>query len=267
MAPPREGAGRGGVRGLIAFGAVLLLGLGALAWRLRPPEVPDQGLELDARLTSFNWAHGADLASAEADRLRRALGPALLEGEEETLAQLLRMQAESADLSLGPVRFGAGACEDGAQRVGLTLDLLGAYYDLPIFLDGLYRQRHLVEIDRVTVEARGAHGVRVACHVEAHLFRPVSVPAMDGLAVRASAEPGARTFAGAALRDAAAIVRRERFMARLPGLEARSQANRHLVMRTLPRLVRQLASSSLEWAGATFEGGEARLTTEVGGGG
>jgi hypothetical protein len=245
----------------------LLVGLGVLAGHLHPTAVREEDAALATRLAGFDWAHAADIASAEVARQRRSLGPALLEGEEEALAQLLRLQAESAQLALGPMGFRAGSREDGLRRVELTFDLSGAYYDLPIFLDGLYRQRHLVEVDRVTVEARGAQGVWVACHVEAHLFRPAPTPATGILAARAGDDPGARTFAEAALRDVAALVRRERFLARAPALQERCAANHHLVMRTLPRLVRRLANSPLTWAGATFEGGQAQLTTEVAGGG
>jgi hypothetical protein len=215
------------------------------------------------RAAAFDWAGAADRASARVDEREAALGGALLPGDEALLSQLLRLQAESAHLDLGDVSFTPLPREGPVVPVALALELRGPYYELPIFLDGLYRQRHLVEVQRITVEADGPMDAQVLCRVEARLARPAPVPEVDPLVERVGQGPAARGFVHAALRDAARLARYERFLERQPELVRASQANHHLVMRTLPRLIRQLAASPMDWAGASFQGGEARLTTEV----
>jgi hypothetical protein len=264
MALPRSA--RAGVIPLLWLGGALCLLLGvAAALLLRgpaPPPVPERSLQ--ERVEAIDVVQAADLMADQLDRARAALTPALMPGEEETLAQLLRMQAEAADVELGPVRFETLGRDDLLESVGLELELTGAYYDLPIFVDGLFRQRHVVEVHRLTIESAGPGAVRVVGRVEARLFRPVAVseaPIRESVdAVDLSASE--RGFAANALAAAAQLEAYEHFLELQPALLERKQANRRLVMRTIPRLVRKLPSSPMDWVGATFEGSEAKLAME-----
>jgi hypothetical protein len=264
MASPR--GARAGVVPLLWLGGVLCLVLGLVAVLLLreapPPPPPERTLQ--ERVEAIDVVKAADRMGEQLVSARAALTPALMPGEEETLAQLLRMQAEAADVELGTLRFETIGREGLLESVGLELQLTGAYYDLPIFVDGLYRQRHAVEIHRLTIESAGPGAVRVAGRVEARLFRPVAVsaqPIRDSVdAVDLSASE--RGFAANALAAAAQLEAYERFLELQPALLERKQANRRLVMRTIPRLVRKLPSSPMDWVGATFSGGEAQLAME-----
>jgi hypothetical protein len=266
----RSGAGGSVGARLLGLAALLLLGLGvALARLLRPDPVGiAPASDPAARLAGLDLARTADLASAHAARERERLGTALLPGDERNLAALLALQAESSALALGTIRFEARAAEGAVQPVALGLELEGQSFDLPIFLDGLFRQRHVVEVHSVALEAResavGLGDVRVGARVEAWFFRPLCLPEapLDQLlAPIGFAGPGL-PFARAALRDAAFLAASEVFRLRSPALVAHSQANRRLVLRSMPRLVRALPGSPIAWVGATFEDGKAALTTE-----
>jgi hypothetical protein len=262
---PRSARAR--VAPLLVFGGVICLGLVVAASLLlsrgstEAPSPPS----LQARVDSLDVARAADRASEQLERARLQLGPALMPGEEQPLAQLLTMQAESAKLALGPVRFEAGDRDGYVRAVALELEVEGAYYDLPIFVDGLFRQRHAVKVRRMTIESVGGSGsARIRCRLEAEMVRPVAVPQDPILDRVGSVELDAteRAFADSALSAAAQLQVYEGFSTQLPRLLEESQANRKLVMRTIPSLVRKLPGSPMEWVGATFEGGQARLAME-----
>lgn len=247
--------------GALICGFLVLVGLLLLR---RQPAPPQPGPSLQERVEAIDIVHAADVLSDQLERTRAQLTPALMPGEEENLAQLLRLQAESSDVALGTLRFELQGREGMARAVALEIEIEGAYYDLPIFVDGLFRQRHAVEVHRLTIEAAGPQAVRVTSRIEARLYRPVEVPeeplrsSIDEVGLGASD----RAFATTAITTAAQLEAYERFIELQPELVARSQANRRLVMRTIPRLVRKLPGSPMDWVGATFEGGEAQLAME-----
>ncbi len=246
--------------------AILLAALGLAVWRLAPRSSSEQPAQasFEQRVEAIDVVYASDVLSQHLALARTELDAALLNGQEETLVQLLRMQAEAASVELGTLRFDLPPRDGFLQEVSLELELTGAYYDLPIFLDGLYRQRHAVEIHRITIEADGPLDAQVASRVEARLFRPVSIPEDELRATVSDADLGAsdKAFATTAVLDAARLEACERFVAMVPELRERSWVNRRLVMRTIPRLVRKLPQSPMDWVGATFEGEEAQLATE-----
>jgi hypothetical protein len=258
---------RGGILALVGLALALCAALlGAAGWLLSSErgEEPEPSVSLEERVQAIDVVRAADRLSLELEALRGELGFALMPGEEENLARLLRLQAESSEVALGTVRFEPQEREGMLQVVSLELEVQGAYYDIPIFVDGLFRQRHAVEIRRLTLETADSRAVRVACRIEARLFRPVEIPSEPLRDTIDAAELGAsqRGFATTALAHAAQLEAWERFLTERPGLLERSQANRRLVMRTIPRLVRKLPSSPMDWVGATFEAGEAKLAME-----
>ncbi len=263
---PRNRQARAGIVPLLWIGALVcaaLLAVGGWLWS-SAPEPPPEPPSIHDRVGAIDVVRAADLLAEQLAEARGQLSPALMPGEEENLARLLRMQAESADVTLGTLRFEPSSRQGLSQVVGLDLEIEGAYYDLPIFVDGLFRQRHAVVIHRLTIEATQPGSARVIGRLEARLFRPVEVPeqplrdSIDAVQLDASD----RAFAATALTTAAQLESCERFLEQQPELLAASQANRRLVMRTIPRLVRKLPSSPMDWVGATFEGGEAKLATE-----
>jgi len=264
MAQPR--GARASILPLLVFGGVLCAGLAtvaALLWR-SVPEPPAPAPSLSERVEAIDVVGAADRLGEQLELARAELTLALMPGEEENLAQLLRMQAESADVALGTVRFEPGLRRGFSREVVLELELEGAYYDLPIFVDGLFRQRNAVVIHRLTIEATESHAARVIGRLEARLFRPVDVPEAPLRSTIDAVELGAseRAFATTAITTAAQLEAYEHFIALQPELLTRSQANRRLVMRTIPRLVRKLPSSPMDWVGATFEGDEAKLAMQ-----
>ena len=250
---------------LLALQAVALLALGAaaavLGWPARTAPDPDTATRLEA----VDVARAADVLSAQVDLRLRDLGAALLPGEEDALVGFLRLQAEAADLVLGPVRFTGLPREGLVQPVEMVLDLEGACYDVPLFVDGLYRQSRVVEVHSASLEAPGPRAARVRTRLEAWFWRPY-VPDPGGLGplLAGAADASARSFAAQALASAAALEACDAFGRALPGLQDRAAVNRRLVLRTLPTLVRRLPGSPLDWVGATFDGAEVHVALDRG---
>ncbi len=262
------GAARRGGPGLLLLAVSLLLLLGValawLAWPAEPAEQPAGAGGVAQRVAGIDVVHAADVLSVRAQRRAARLDAALMPGQEENLAQLLRMQAEAAQVSLDSIRFTPLPRSGLLQPVGMELSLRGAYYDLPIFVDGLFRQRWVVEITRITFEAQQPMAAQVVSRVEARFHRPVQLPAdyLRGSVELAELDVVQRGFTAQALEDAARLAAFDAFLEQAPALLERSEANHRLVLRSIPRLVRQLPGSPMDWVGATFEGGEAHLTTD-----
>jgi hypothetical protein len=250
---------------LLAVSVAVALGLLLLASRLHAarPDAPLASAGAGERLAAVDVARAADVLSDQAGRRRRELGAALMPGEEAALVELLRLQAEAADLALGDVRFTPLSRDGLVQPVEMVLDLEGAYYDVPLFVDGLYRQSRVVEVRSVTLEAPTPMATRIRARIEARLWRPYALDAAAMVRLLAAGPPVGE-FSTQALASAATLETYDAFDRAVPGIQARAAQNRRLVLRTIPTLVRRLPGSPMDWVGATFDGGEARVALEPG---
>ncbi|MBN1335736.1 MAG: hypothetical protein JXB39_07225 [Deltaproteobacteria bacterium] len=247
---------------LLASAVVLALGLGVLVAGLRTHRSAPPALE--ARLEAVDVARAADVLSAEVGRRSQEIGAALLPGEEAALVDLLRLQAEAADLVLGDVRFATLPREGLVQPVEVVLDVEGACHDVPLFVDGLFRQSRVVEVRSIALEAAAPMAARIRARMEARLWRPYVVDAttLGPLLAVPSADPSTREFTTQALASVAALEAWEAFDRMLPAMQERASENRRLVLRTLLTLVRRLPGSPMDWVGATFEGAKAQIAYE-----
>jgi len=251
---------------MLLLGLLLAASLGLLVSHGPPPVQPAAPAPtFTERLSEIDVLRAADVLSSQVAARRLELGAALFAGDEAALADLLRLQAEAAQLTLDPIQLRPQAREGLLRTVDAELTVHGAYYDIPIFVDGLYRQRHVALVRRITLEARQPMAALVDCRLELLFFRPVDAPVayLNQTTSQAELDVVSRGFASAALADAARLVAYHDFEDRVPELQQRSKANQRLVLRTIPRLVKKLPSSPMDWIGATFDGEQVHLTSEA----
>ena len=216
-------------------------------------------------LEDLDIVRAADVLSDQVHLRERKLTSALHPGDEDTLVQLLTLQAEAAQLQLGEVRFASLHREGLVQPVEAQVQVHGGYYDLPIFIDGLYRQSRIVHVRRVAVESDAPMSTQVTAQIEVRFFRPVTIPASIMAQAVEDLPAAQRAFAVAALTDAARLEAMAAFEVHVPDLARTKTENRQLVLHILPSLVRKLAASPMDWAAAEFApNGDVRMLSEPG---
>lgn len=134
----------------------------------------------------------------------------------------------------------------------MELTVLGQYYDLPILVDGLYRQAWPVEILRIEAETPklGSATVRATLQCRFHrAARPDEAWVRQEGDALFPDEPGGSD----ALVEAARVHLLEAFKRDAPELERRSQRNRELVMRRLPGALHKLPQSPVGWVELTLQ--------------
>lgn len=251
---------------LVVASSVLVLGLaGGLAWVSRPqPAVTTAPVGLGDRLDPVDVTRAADVLSGEVQANQRQLTAAFFAGDEEKMVTLVQLQAEAAQLDLVNVRFVPRFRENMIEPVEADLEIRGGSYDVPIFVDSLYRQSRLMVVERITLTTDTYLAAQVDGTVECVFWRPARVP--PGLFTEAMRDPtmapARRAFTVAALSDAFRLEAMEVFQARLPALQKARNDNHEKVLRTLPSLVRQLAGSPMGWASADFTTDQPRVVTE-----
>lgn len=113
----------------------VLCGLCFVALASTPPPPPPLGQRLQ-QLPPEQTAALLGGALQEADT-----GRALSADDEQRTARFLTLLAQAAGMRISEVTFRPGVSADGIRPVDARLTLQGDPYNLPIFLDGLYRQR------------------------------------------------------------------------------------------------------------------------------
>lgn len=228
----------------------------------RAPEAPDMG----SRVASLDLARAASVLSEQARQAQRQTPAALFPGDEENQVQLFRLQADAAQVTLLNVRMVPLPREHLLEPVQATLELDGGYYDVPIFVDNLYRQSRVLTVRRLTLSGATPVSALVNVVVEAVLWRPARPPPslFNSVVSGPGFDPTRQTFAVSALSDAFRLEAMESFNALVPELERRRSENRQVVLRNIPVLVRELAASPLGWAAAEFTSGQVRIVTEPG---
>lgn len=204
------------------------------AWWRGTDGAPARRSPLETQVLALEAADGQ--AVHEALVSQRARARALLAEDEGRTRSYLSLTAAAAGMQLARVHFAAEpvAADRVTQPVAAWLELRGAVYDLPVFLDALHRQTALVRVDGLTgvvrpggqaelrvllryhrpaLPDREALGDRVARNA------PTAAAAEREVLLQAAELQAWRAFAGtAAARDRIASSHRQRLLQELPAL-------------------------------------------------
>lgn len=219
-------------QGVVALVAVI----GLIATR---PAPPPEATPLD----EASLERAAEVLRARRVQLTRAAP--LDEAARAAVMSFVGLQIDAADLELAGLRWGATRVVGPAQVTPLDLEVTGDALNLPVLVDGLYRQSHPVLLTALALVHRGGHQTRAI--LKLRIYAPTPAPSWtatprEGAADRAVAEAAkeAHAAAFAALGDA---------------LDAEVSRNRRAVMRALPRLIRGLPQARRGWLGLAVEDG------------
>jgi len=179
----------------------MFVGLMALSWTHDPPDT--FGIEIFTSLvdlqgipqlrddfgTLFQQSSTVSLGSME-ERLQRvdpsvagvglnqqlqgiSPGIAMRPEDEIRVTSFLHLLARASDLNLLDAKFYPGDNLDGVQPINVRLTMDGSPYNLPIFLDGLHRQRTVPWIRYLKVR-KDADGI-VQMEMDLRYHRPATV--------------------------------------------------------------------------------------------
>ncbi|MCP4804490.1 MAG: hypothetical protein GY913_20590 [Proteobacteria bacterium] len=220
-------------------------GLGALGWFvLQPgPTAKDHLLEMGP----LDLGQASRVLDAEQEALLDRITAALQPEYQSQVAALAGLQSQAADLRMEGILWRVLPARGALVPVEMELTVLGQYYDLPILVDGLYRQAWPVEVRRIVAETPKLGTATVQATILCRFHRPPRVDAEWLETEGADLFPDQPDLGGQALTDAARVYVLEAFDDASPGLEAASQANHDLVMMHLPRTLHQLPQSPVGW--------------------
>jgi hypothetical protein len=194
--------------------------------------------------------------SQEAQSQESHLVSALLPHAERGVADFVSLQVIAAELRVKALDWIYLSQIDNLVPVELDLRASGSYYNLPILLDGLYRQSRPVEITFLSVETPKAMVAQTEIHLRLRFHRPPAATTawleQQAQEIAIGGDPEA-TFE--ALLEAAKLQRMADFESELPRLQARSKRNHTAVMTTIPGLLRRLPISALGWVGLELRDG------------
>ncbi len=229
----------------------LLLGLGFYVVNLPPAgHVPDP-----AALTSEDLDHALQVLEQDRDRLRRELRGALFDGDEGPVTDFIALQVQAAELQFQDLEWTVLPPQGPVVPVELTLRVSGSYYNLPILVDGLFRQSRPLELTWLEVESPKLMVAHTVATLRAHFHRPPTLRTA-ALSQRVAEQTwgGDPALAEQALEVAAEVRLLEAFQQELRLLERARTSNRAAVMTALPGLLRRLPTSPLGWVGMRVDG-------------
>ncbi|MDG1480479.1 MAG: hypothetical protein P8R54_12850 [Myxococcota bacterium] len=209
--------------------------------RTLPPRPPPMSERLDG-LDLRQAGAGVTDAIAAADS-----GRALQPDDEQRATLFLQLLSQAAELRLLSLTLNpslTAPAEEGLFPVDATLSLTGDPFNLPIFLDGLQRQRAVNHV--VSVKGRG--GVIGEFKVRVRYYRP-SPPRTDWIAARLAEEEPEHAGASDLLEQAAWLSVWRRFQFEERGLVARAAQIRARVSRELaaPLIEVRAGGGTLSW--------------------
>jgi hypothetical protein len=185
------------------------------------------------------------------------IGEALFPSDERLAADFVALQIHAADLSLKHLSWDYLPKDGPVVPVDLTFAVEGAEYNLPILIDGLYRQRRNVEVIFVGIEGISASRQSPLTTITIRYHRPPkSITRWLANTATNNVMGGNEAATLDALNAAASLGLYDDFKLELPLLRAVSQRNRTDVMTALPGLLRHLPSSALSWVGLESRQGE-----------
>jgi hypothetical protein len=199
----------------------------------------------------------ASTLQAQLTEARSNIEEALFPSGERLASDFVALQIHAADLSLKRLSWDYLPRNGALVPVELTFAVEGAQYNLPILIDGLYRQRRTVEVTFIGIEGISADRESPLTTITLRYHRPPnSITAWLAQTAANNVMGGNEAATLDALDAAASLELHEDFQAELPLLRAVSQRNRTDVMTALPGLLRHLPSSALSWVGMESRHGE-----------
>jgi hypothetical protein len=247
--------------GVNAVGIVLILGLVAL--QSKPQDLGASPSQSTTTLDSDQLRMATKSLSQKAESQEVHLVSALLPHAERGVSDFVSLQVIAAELRVKALDWIYLTQVDNLVPVELDLRATGSYYNLPILLDGLYRQSRPVEITFLSVETPKAMVAQTEIHLRLRFHRPPAATTawleQQAQRIALAGDPDA-TFE--ALLEAAKLQRMADFEAELPRLQARSKRNHAAIMTTIPGLLRRLPISALGWVGLELRDGEVVILNE-----
>ncbi len=217
------------------------------------------------KMDSMALAHAANVLATDRERLEQELHAGLLIHDERAVGDFSALQAQAAELSLSSLQWRTLPAVDERIPVELILEVQGSYYNLPILVDGLYRQSHPMQITYLSVETPRVMVAHTEVTIRMRFHRPLDL-ASSSLQNRLQGLLGGLQSRAAevALEEAARLSILERFAEHASELESASAENRTQVMTALPSMLRRLPSTALGWVGMEQVGNEMHLVTDPG---
>lgn len=204
-----------------------------------------------------------DSLEKEADKKETHLISALLPHAERGVSDFVSLQVIAAELRVKSIEWIYLPQDNNLVPVEMDLRASGSYYNLPILLDGLYRQSRPVQITFLSVETPKAMVAQTEIHLRLRFHRPP--PATTAWLTQKAEEIAlAGDPAGTlqALKEAAKLQRIADFEKELPRLKAGSDRNHKAIMTTVPGLLRKLPTSALGWVGLELRDGDVVILSE-----
>ena len=223
------------------LGGLQLLILGGLiagGFSLLPPRLPP----LAERLSKLDKTVALAAVSSAIDGADS--GRALQPDDEQRTTMFLQLLSQAAELELLSLTLTPGPQQDALQPVDATLQLAGDPFNLPIFLDGLQRQRavnHLISLE-------GSGGLIGQFTLTVRYYRPVFQDT-DWVVQQLVSEAPEHADAGPLLQQAAALAIWRRFQWEERGLVETAAAIRSRVSRELaaPLMSVRVGGGRLAW--------------------
>jgi len=247
--------------GLQAALGVVLAGI----FLLVPPHSAPAASTNQPPMDSTALAHAASVLASDRETLEQDLHAGLFSHDERSVGDFSALQAPAAELSLSDLQWRTLPVTDNRVPVELTLEVEGSYYNLPILVDGLYRQAHPMQITYLSVETPRVMVAHTEATVRMRFFRPLELSDSPLDAQLQSILMGLQSRAAeVALEEAARLSILEAFSETASELEQASAANRTQVMTALPSMLRRLPSTALGWVGMEQVGNEMHMVTDPG---
>lgn len=232
--------------------AAALLGSTLVHNRSAPLEVTNP-----VTLTSEDIVLAASILEAQVSEARADIEEALFPSDERLASDFVALQIHAADLSLKRLTWDYMPQDGPLVPVDLTFVVEGAQYNLPILIDGLYRQRRAVEVTFIGIDGVSSDRSTPLTTITLRYHRPPnSISSWLAQTAANNVIGGNEAATLDALNAAASLELHEEFEAELPLIRAVSQRNRTDVMTALPGLLRHLPSSALSWVGMESRDGE-----------
>jgi hypothetical protein len=171
-------------------------------------------------------------------------GRALQPDDEQRATMFLQLLSQAAEMELLSLTLNPGPQAEALQSVDVTLQLAGDPFNLPIFLDGLQRQRAVNHL--ISLEGRG--GLIGEFTLTIRYYRPISQDT-DWILQRLVHEEPAHADAGPLLEQAAVLTIWRRFQWEERDLVATAAVLRSRVSRELaaPLMSVRAGGGRLAW--------------------
>ncbi len=259
-----DSTSRSGLPPLLGVQAVVALLLGGVFW-LGGAGEPKAQPRAPHRIDSEAISQVASLLAADREALEAELTAPLMAQDEQSVGEFADLQVQAADLELVDMSWRSLTAVDDLVPVELTLRATGSYYNLPILVDGLYRQAHPMEITYLAVETPRMMVAHTEATVRMRFHRPATLSTSSLKDRLESVLGGLRSRAAeVAIEEAARVQLLQEFQKKVPGLEERSSTNRSQVMTALPGMLRKLPSTALGWVGMEQTGDAMSLIVDPG---